>query len=65
LQTGGSGEKKAYEAAKRAGGGKEPVLDYKDGKPHYHLGTKTKREIRSGQINRQASHDHYYFPKGK
>ena len=47
--------KKAYESAKRAGKGNEPVLHY-DGEhgPHFHPGDGKGKPL---------NHDHYYFPK--
>jgi RHS repeat-associated protein len=48
-------KKGAREAAKRAGGGNEPVHDpYDEHGPHYHPG-----DGQGGRLN----HDHYYYPK--
>jgi hypothetical protein len=56
--------KEAYEAAKKAGGGKEPRLDYNDPRgPHYHPDVpKTPGQMTPNQA---SPHDHYFFPKGK
>ena len=56
--------KEAYEAAKKAGKGREPRLDYNDPRaPHYHP------DVPKGQgpmtPNQPSPHDHYYFPKGR
>jgi hypothetical protein len=52
-------KKGAREAAKRAGGGNEPVHDpYDEYGPHYHPG--------DGQGGRlKDNHDHYYYPKSR
>ena len=56
--------KKAYEAAKRAGGGKEPRHDPNghddDNRPHFHPNVPNKfRETPKGV----SSHDHYFYPR--
>ena len=50
--------KKAYEAAKKAGNGAEPVLHYNTSNqpPHFHPGDGN---------NKPLNHDHYNFPKGR
>ena len=50
--------KKAYETAKKASGGKEPIVErHGTGKPHYHkVDKKTGKRIK-------GDHDHYNFPK--
>ncbi len=52
-----SSKKKAYEAAKRAGHGKEPELHLKKGPPHYHPAVERKQAETPKQITK---HDHYY-----
>ena len=58
-----SSRKEAYEAAKRAGGGKEPRHDLEDPKhPHYHPDVKNPQRTTPKE---PCSHDHYYYPKNK
>jgi len=54
--------KKAYEAAKKAGKGAEPILHYHGPHgPHYHPDV----PMPSGKLkpHRPSPHDHYFFPK--
>jgi curved DNA-binding protein CbpA len=58
-----SSKKDAYEAAKRAGGGNEPVLHYTEergGQPHYHA-TYGHNE----KLHKLEDGKHYRFPRGK
>ena len=61
-----SSKKDAYERAKRAGGGVEPVLHPADfhgnPKPHYHPDVSMPKEWTPKGPN---PHDHYNFPRGK
>ncbi len=56
--------KKAREAAKRAGGGKEPIHHPKgchgNKEPHYHPDVKDRYRITPNGV---SSHDHYYYPR--
>ena len=55
--------KEAYDRAKKAGGGKEPILHYKDPKgPHYHPNVPNSCSTSGKQPN---SHWHFFFPKGR
>lgn len=51
--------KEAYERAKRAGNGREPILHYQNGAPHYHPNVPTGHTHLPHQ---PTFHDHYYFP---
>ena len=57
-------KKKAYEAAKKAGGGKEPIKHPKNSHgrndPHFH--PRTKNEY-SKTPKMPSMHDHYYYPR--
>ncbi|MBQ3600328.1 MAG: RHS repeat-associated core domain-containing protein, partial [Lachnospiraceae bacterium] len=57
-----SSKKEAYEAAKRAGKGKEPRHDPSDPNqdPHYHPNVKNPQRTTPKE---PCSHDHYYYPK--
>lgn len=56
--------KEAREAAKRAGGGKEPIKHPKGShgnkKAHYHPDVKNKYRLTP---HGPSSHDHYYYPR--
>ena len=56
-------KKDAREAAKKAGGGREPI-HHPNGKngPHYHPDVPFRRNLTP---NMPTPHDHYYYPKGK
>ena len=57
-------KKKAYEAAKKAGGGQEPIKHPKNSHgrndPHYH--PRTRNEY-SQTPKMPSIHDHYYYPR--
>ena len=54
--------KEAYEAAKRAGKGKEPIKHSKDPgqQPHYHPNVQNSQRTTPKS---PSSHDHYYYPR--
>ncbi|WP_123040478.1 DNRLRE domain-containing protein [Cohnella candidum] len=60
-----SSKKDAYEAAKKAGNGREPRLDGpKDAKgPHYHPDVPVPKGPKTPKMN--TPHDHYYFPRSQ